>query len=97
MTYLLSLLTDDLSLEKGFDSLCYYINDTKFTQNIEMIFEHKCVFEKLIFSRERILFEAPITAYIKISSFLLTDIKTSEVGCKWFRIAKNCNSESTSR
>ncbi|MEM8804425.1 MAG: DUF1830 domain-containing protein [Cyanobacteria bacterium P01_G01_bin.38] len=99
MTYLLSLLRSELPstvglpLEKEFNSLCYYANDTKFAQNIRMIAEHECVFDHLVFSRERILFEAPSRAYIQVSTFLLDSVKTNELECQWLRIAEKRDSE----
>ena len=103
MTYLLSLLssesfaTDRLPLEKEFDSLCYYVNDTKFTQNVQVIVEHECVSEHLIFPGERMLFEAPDRAYIKVITFLLDCVKMTEIECKWLQIAEKHDPESALR
>lgn len=88
MTYLLSSLTDTSSSEAVKESLCYYINNTKCIQNIKIISEHRCLFERIIFSGERMLFEAPLEAYVKIHSFLLDGIQTTEIECQWLYIAE---------
>ena len=88
MTYLLSLLgsespeTEELPLDEEPNSLCYYVNSTKFTQNIQIIAKHECIFERLVFSRERILFEASPMAHIKVSTFLVNHVKTVKLECQ---------------
>jgi hypothetical protein len=103
MAYLLSLLTSESSsaeesiLEEEVNSLCYYINKTKSIQNIKMIAEQKFVFEKLVFPGERMLFEAPFSAYITINSFLLDGIKTTTADCQHLRIAEKYKAENAQR
>jgi hypothetical protein len=94
MTYLLSFLVGESSFleafysEKESTSLCYYFNNTNHTQSIQMIAEHKCVFEKLVFSGERILFDAPQGEYLKVNEFLLVGVKTTEFECQWIPVAE---------
>lgn len=101
MTYLLSLLISEspsaegLPSEKDLNSLCYYINETKSIHNVQMMTERKCVFEKLIFSGERMLFEASSDAYVRISTFLMDGIRTTETECQWFHIADKHGSKSS--
>ena len=97
MTYLLSTLMEGSSSEKRFESLCYYINDTRFTQNIQIIDEDEYVFKKCIFPMERILFKAPDRACIKVITFLPDGIKTTEFESQELCIAEKCNSESALR
>ena len=98
MTYLLSLLksnsssTEKLLLEQELDSLCYYMNNTSFVQNIRVIAKRKCIFECLVFPKERILFKASSNACIQVSTFLLDRTKTTELKCQQFRIAEKCDS-----
>lgn len=64
--------------------LCYHINDTCNTQNIRVMSEAICHFERIVFARERILFEAFPDSYLEVYSFRL---EGSRMGTRMSRIA----------
>lgn len=85
MTYLLSLLTAE-SPEESTQVLCYYINDTSNLQIIRAMSGAKCHFERIVFSKERILFEAFLGSYLEVYSSLLEGTQSSRIDCKLLQV-----------
>ena len=84
MTCPLLFLTVELPRKEKFLPLCHHINNTKNIQSVRMMNGLECVFERLMFSGERILFEAPLDAHLEICSysFLFDSTKSSKIDCK---------------
>lgn len=72
MAYILSLLKskspDQVLSQDAPPILCYYINDTVDTQIIRMVSESAYHFERIVFPKERVLFEAFLESYLEIHS-----------------------------
>lgn len=86
MTYLFSLLTSESPAKELTQVLCYYINDTSHIQIIRAMSGVKCHFERIVFSGERILFEALPESYLEIYSSLIDGTRSSKIDCKLLRV-----------
>ncbi|MBD1865963.1 DUF1830 domain-containing protein [Leptolyngbya sp. FACHB-671] len=87
MTYLLSLLTTESSQEHP-QILCYYMNDTSSIQVIRAMSGARCNFERVVFSEERILFEALSESYLEVYSFLINKTKSRKIDCKTLQVSE---------
>jgi Domain of unknown function (DUF1830) len=82
MAYLLSLVKTEPSSEESTQILCYYINRTRDSQIIRVMSGIRCDFERVVFSKERILFEALPESYLEVYSFLLKGTRSSKIDCR---------------
>jgi hypothetical protein len=85
MSFLLSLVTTKSSQEFT-EILCYYINDTSNIQIIRAISGGLCYFERVVFSKERILFTAFPEAYLEINSSSINGTQSNKIDCKLLRV-----------
>jgi hypothetical protein len=86
MTYLLSLLGTESSIEESEHLLCYYINNDANIQILRVMNEARCVFEHIAFSGERILFTALPESSLEIYSPLIDSARLSRVDCKLLHV-----------
>lgn len=93
MTYLLSLLGTESSIQESDKVLCYYTNDTTNIQIMRAMSEAKCLFERIVFSKERILFATLPESYLEIYSPLIDGTRLSRIDCKLLQINKVSNLE----
>ncbi|WP_408648764.1 DUF1830 domain-containing protein [Tumidithrix elongata] len=91
MTYLLSLIGTESSIDRSEQFLCYYINNAMNIQIVRVINEAKCLFDRVVFSRESILFTALPESYLEIHSPLIDGIRISRVDCKLLHIHEVSN------
>jgi hypothetical protein len=91
MTYLLSLLTTEFPSKESAQILCYYINDTKNIQIIRAMRGVKCHFERVVFSGERILFEALPESHLEVYSSLINGTQSSIIDCKLLHVNEKPN------
>ncbi len=82
MTYLLSRLTTESPTKDSNQILCYYINDTNCAQIIRSMSGVRCHFESIVFSEERILFEASPESHLEIYSPRINGVRSSKIDCK---------------
>lgn len=82
MTFLLSRLTSESPTKEANQILCYYINDTNNSQIIRAISGESCHFESIVFSEERVLFEASPESHLEIYSPQINGIRSSKIDCK---------------
>lgn len=87
MTYLLSLVATE-SPEEANHTLCYYINDTSHVQVVRAMSDVICQFERAVFAREGVLFEAAPDFYLEIYSPLLNGTRSSKIDCKLLHVSK---------
>lgn len=66
--------------------LCYYINKTAGIQNIRVMREAGCLLERIIFAKERVLFEAWPDCYLEIYSQGRNETNLDRVDCKLYQI-----------
>ncbi|MEA5451583.1 DUF1830 domain-containing protein [Leptolyngbya sp. CCNP1308] len=83
---MLSLLTAESSAQDLPLILCYYINNTANTQVIRVMNAAVCRFERIVYAKERILFEAPSDSYMEIYSSLLGGARLTRADCKSFQV-----------
>ncbi|MBW4520103.1 MAG: DUF1830 domain-containing protein [Scytolyngbya sp. HA4215-MV1] len=95
MTYLLSLLTAESPAKESNQALCYYINHTDNTQIIRAMRGAKCQFERIVFSKERILFESPLESYLEVYSCLINSTQSSKIDCKSLHVHENLDPAKT--
>ncbi|PZO35102.1 MAG: hypothetical protein DCF17_19435 [Shackletoniella antarctica] len=86
MVYILSLLTSGSPTQTSPPMLCYHINNTCDTQNVRVMSEAMCHFERIVFAGERILFEAFPGSYLEIYSSRLEGTRMSRVACRLLRV-----------
>lgn len=86
MPYMLSLLTAESPAQNLPLILCYYINNTANTQIIRVMSAAVCHFERIVYAKERILFEAPSDSYMEIYSSLLGGAQLARADCKSFQV-----------
>jgi Domain of unknown function (DUF1830) len=86
MTYLLSRLTAESASEESTQILCYYVNNTNSSQIIRAISEEKYHFERVVFSREHLLFEALPESSLEVYSPLTNGIQSSKTDCKLLQV-----------
>jgi Domain of unknown function (DUF1830) len=86
MTYLLSLLETESSIEGSEPLLCYYINNDANIQIIRAMNEARCLFERIVFSGKRILFTALPESSLEIYSPLIDSAKISRIDCKLLQV-----------
>ena len=94
MTYLLSLLTDQSSVHGATQFLCYYINDTSELQTIRVMNGVRCEFDRVVFSRERLLFTALPDSYLEIHSCSTGLAQSGIIACNSLRIHEQPDLES---
>jgi hypothetical protein len=82
MTYLFSLLRANSPAKELNQVLCYYINNTSNNQTIRVINDTCCYFEHIVFSGERLLFEASPASYLEIKASLSHDTQLIKIECK---------------
>lgn len=86
MTYLLSFLTSELTAKEPTQFLCYYINHSKDIELIRVMCGEKCHFERIIFSKERLVFAVSLESHLEVSSFLDNHAQLRKIDCKSLRI-----------
>lgn len=90
MTYILSLLksksSDQVLTQNSPPILCYYINDTADTQIIRMVGEPANYFERIVFPKERVLFEAFLESYLEIHSPSLDGSRITRSECRLLQV-----------
>lgn len=86
MSYLLSLISTEISSPETSLILCYYINKSNDIQIIRAMSGVKCDFEQVLFSRERMLFIALPESYLEIYSSRIHGVRSSKVDCKQLHI-----------
>ncbi|WP_072016360.1 DUF1830 domain-containing protein [Neosynechococcus sphagnicola] len=93
MTYLLSLVTARAAspAKESSKILCYYINDTSYSQIIRAMSGVGCHFERVVFSRERILFEAFPESYLEVYSCLSNGTRLTKIDCGLLHINSQSN------
>ncbi|MGB3789064.1 MAG: DUF1830 domain-containing protein [Phormidesmis sp.] len=93
MTYLHSLLSAKLPTRSSDQILCYYTNSTQNVQNIRVLNGEQCQFERIVFSKERILFEAYPEFEAEISSSGLDPVGVSKIDCQSLAVHKDADKE----
>ncbi len=88
MTYLLSLLTAESASKDSTQVLCYYINDTGVSQIIRAMNGVRCHFERVVFSRELLLFESLPESYLEVYSPLINGTQSSKIDCKLLQVSE---------
>ncbi|WP_071527204.1 DUF1830 domain-containing protein [Nodosilinea nodulosa] len=86
MTYLLSLLTPELPTQSSFPILCYYINNTASVQNVRVMRGAACYLERIIFMKERVLFEAFPESYLEVYSQRRNRSRLDKIDCKLLQV-----------
>jgi hypothetical protein len=90
MAYILSLLKsrspDHVSSQDAPPILCYYINDTVDTQIIRVVSESAYHFERIVFPKERVLFEASLESYVEIHSSSSGGERITRSECRLFQV-----------
>lgn len=86
MAYLLSQLKTNFTAKESTQFLCYYINDTNNMQIIRLLSVVKCEFERVVFSGERILFNAVPESYLEVYSSLVNEMQSSRMNCKFLQV-----------
>jgi hypothetical protein len=86
MAYLLSLVNAELRSKESTQILCYYINDTSYIQIIRVMRGVRCHFERTVFPRERILFEALPESYLEVYSSLINGTQSTTIDCKLLHV-----------
>jgi Domain of unknown function (DUF1830) len=91
MTYLLSLLTAESPSKDSTQILCCYLNDTGVSQIIRVMSGVSCYFERVVFSREYLLFEALPESYLEVYSPqvyspLIKGVQSSKIECKLLQV-----------
>jgi hypothetical protein len=86
MAYLLSLVASESPAKEPSQVLCYYMNDTDHIQIIRAMSVSKCHFERIIFSKERILFQVSPDSYLEVYSSLIDNIRSSRIDCELLRV-----------
>lgn len=81
-----SLLTSESPLQAPISMLCYYINDTTNVQNIRIMRGASCYLERIIFAKERVLFEAFSDSYLEIYSQRRNGSRLDKIDCKLFQV-----------
>jgi hypothetical protein len=93
MAYILSLLKSKLPGQVSSPTespiLCYYINDTVDTQIIRMVGESVYHFERIVFPKERVLFEAFLESYLEIHSSSPGRDRITRSECRLFQVNEN--------
>jgi hypothetical protein len=62
------------------------MNDTKNVQVIRAMSGAKCHFERVVFSEERVLFEALSEFYLEVYSFLVNKTQSKKINCKLLHV-----------
>lgn len=90
MSYILSLLKSkspaQLPDKAASPILCYYINDTEDTQIIRMVSGPEYHFERVVFSQERVLFEAFSNAYLEIHAPFPDGTRITRSECRLLQV-----------
>ncbi|PSB03300.1 DUF1830 domain-containing protein [Merismopedia glauca] len=86
MSYLFSLVTTKFSPQESRQILCYYINNTSEIQITRAISGLRCDFERVVFSKERILFAALPESCLEVYSYSIAGIRLSQIDCQSLRI-----------
>jgi hypothetical protein len=86
MTYLLSLLATEFSSKEYNYILCYYVNDTSHNQMIRVMSGIKCHFERIVFSGERLLFEALPNSCLEVYLSEIDGTLFGKIDCKSLQI-----------
>lgn len=92
MTYLLSRLTAESPSEESTQILCYHVNNTNSSQIIRAMSGEKCHFERVIFSREHLLFEALPESSLEVYSPLTNGMRSSKIECKLLQVNEKSES-----
>jgi hypothetical protein len=69
------------------DFLCYHINDTRVIQVIRVMDQSHCLFERVVFPMERILFVAIPEAYLEIYESVLDGTISERISCESLRVS----------
>ena len=83
---MLSLLTPESPTQDLPLILCYYINHTANTQIIRVMKAAVCDFERIVYAKERIIFEALADSYMEIYSSQLGGTQLARANCKSFQV-----------
>ena len=67
--------------------LCYHINDTRVIQVIRVMNHTHCLFERVVFPMERILFVAIPDAYLEIYESVLDGTVSERIDCDSLRVS----------
>ncbi len=88
MTYLLSLLTAESPSQDSAQILCYYTNETNASQIVRVMNGPKCHFERVIFSREHLLFDALPESYLEVYLPLINEVQSNKIECKLLKVSE---------
>lgn len=83
---MLSLLTSEMPNQAALPILCYYINDTNNIQNIRVTCGSACYLERIVFAKERVLFEASLESYLEVYSQQPNGPTLDKIDCKLFQV-----------
>jgi hypothetical protein len=90
MPYILSLLKpktpSQLTGQTSSPILCYYINDTVDTQIVRMVSDSEYHFERIVFPKERVLFEAFLESYLEIHSPFPEGARITRSECRLLQV-----------
>jgi hypothetical protein len=86
MAYMLALLKSELPGQASLPMLCYYINDTDDIQNVRVMRGAACHLERIVFRKERVLFEALPESYLEIYSQRRNKSRLEKIDCKLFQV-----------
>lgn len=86
MTYLLSLLTSESPVKASIPMLCYYVNNTDNVQNFRVMRGSVCYLERIVFAKERVLFEAFPESYLEVYSQRRNESRLDKIDCRLFQV-----------
>lgn len=81
MPYLLSLIGADAAIAGSTQRLCYYTNDTEQLQLVRECSSTECLFERVLFPSERILFAALTDSVLEVSAPLSGTVSINTIEC----------------
>lgn len=92
MTYILSLLNSQSPSETlnrmPASMLCYHINNTTEVQIVRVLSDSLCHFERIVFPKERVLFEALPESFLEIYSPFPDSSRITRLECKLFQVSE---------
>jgi hypothetical protein len=90
MSYILSLLKSELLCQLprqvSPSILCYYTNHTVEIQIIRIERKSAYYFERVVFPKERVLFEAALESYLEIHSPFPDGDRITRLECRLFQV-----------
>lgn len=95
MSYLLSLVNENPSLSQNLERatpetagfLCYHVNYSRVIQVIRVMDQDNCLFERIVFPMERILFIAVPGVYLEVYESVVDGTISERIDCESLRVS----------